>query len=325
MNSDTGFPAVKHDTLRASTRVYTALYSAGTFLEVILGWCSDTPDVFTRKANMTSIAKWSARLIVVALLFVTGVRAQNTDVVTTQFVKILDFAELEYPTLARHARIQGVVVLRVQLDDRGNVISATAISGSTYLVPDSIENVKKWHFEATAARPMIIVYDFRISDGLCAGPCRSQFLIWPPNFATITTGSEPIGAGVSVPTIPAVHKEGLSLVQFVDLAYPLFAQQARVQGVVVVQIQVDKHGNVVSAEATSGPAMLILTCIENAKKWRFSPGKPTTSVIVYDFELDSGLAECHLSCRDSVSVRGPNFVTIIGGNLILETVDSRYH
>lgn len=71
--------------------------------------------------------------------------------------------------------------------------------------------------------------------------------------------------------------------------------------------------------------MLILTCIENAKKWRFSPGKPTTSLIVYDFELDSGLAKCHLSCRDSVSVSGPNFVTIIGGNLILETVDSRYH
>jgi hypothetical protein len=44
---------------------------------------------------MTSIAKWSVRLFVLAIVFVTGLRAQNTDTVPTQFVKILDFAQLE--------------------------------------------------------------------------------------------------------------------------------------------------------------------------------------------------------------------------------------
>jgi TonB family protein len=169
---------------------------------------------------------------------------------------------------------------------------------------------------------MIIVYDFRISDGLCASQCRSQFLIWPPNFASVTVGSEPSDAGVNVPIPSGTRNNELPLTHYEDPAYPLVARQARVQGVVIVQVQLDKRGHVISAQAISGPAMFIYLSVENAKQWRFASGKPITTVIVYDFELDSGLAECYGNCAASVSVRGPNFVSIIRAPVVLETVDS---
>ena len=56
-------------------------------------------------------------------------------------------------------------------------------------MPDSVENSKKWHFKPTSVRSVIIVYDFRRDDRMCHNPCRSLFLIQPPNFVTVMTGA----------------------------------------------------------------------------------------------------------------------------------------
>src|SRR5271165_3911762 len=51
-----------------------------------------------------------------------------------------------YPPLARQARIQGTVVLRVILSKTGEVEHVELISGHPMLAPAAIEAVKQWKY-----------------------------------------------------------------------------------------------------------------------------------------------------------------------------------
>jgi TonB family protein len=80
-------------------------------------------------------------------------------------------------------------------------------------------------------------------------------------------------------------------VKFVMPTYSAMARQARVEGKVVVEVELDVEGNVVSAEATAGHAMLRQSAEDAAKKSKFKPamfnGEPIKSkgVITFNFTL----------------------------------------
>jgi hypothetical protein len=80
--------------------------------------------------------------------------------------------------------MEGVVVVRVKLDDSGKVVESTALSGDQLLVHDCPENVKKWHFHPNARRAAVIVYNFRLAGWECQTE-PSFFMLQRPNFATI--------------------------------------------------------------------------------------------------------------------------------------------
>jgi periplasmic protein TonB len=52
-----------------------------------------------------------------------------------------------YPTLAKQARIQGVVIIDAVIDENGNVVQAHAISGPPLLIPAAMEAVMQWKYE----------------------------------------------------------------------------------------------------------------------------------------------------------------------------------
>ncbi|MSV28819.1 MAG: hypothetical protein EXQ52_08740 [Bryobacterales bacterium] len=133
------------------------------------------------------------RLFVTQLLLIcigSCLAAQQDGTVFDSEIKPLYFETLTYPLAARLMRIQGAVVVRVILDDKGNVVSSMAISGAKRLVPDCVSNAKKWRFRPNVNKTAVLIYEFRI-DGLCNLPCSSQFSFRPPNIATVTTG-EPV-------------------------------------------------------------------------------------------------------------------------------------
>jgi protein TonB len=74
-------------------------------------------------------------------------------------------------------------------------------------------------------------------------------------------------------------------------AYPSLAKQARVQGLVTVEILVDEQGRVVSAQATNGHPLLRMAAQQSAYQARFTPtsisGQPVkvAGVITYNFVL----------------------------------------
>ena len=261
---------------------------------------------------MQSVARWTARAVTIFLLAMsTSSWAQTKDGSNDLNPKVVDFTELEYPTIARQALISGVVVVRVHLDDRGSVLSAEAIFGSKYLVPDSLENVKKWHFQPSPAKSTVVVYDFRVSSDLCAVPCRSHFSVRQPNFATITTFYHPLEKA----QIDGIeYEQNLRLVDFAEFEYPRLARQMRTQDIVVVGIELDSHGKVVSSTPISGRDFLMRECLINAMKWHFGPTNVIKAVIVYDFKFGRGA--CADPCHSQFLVDPPNFATItVGGNL----------
>ena len=81
-------------------------------------------------------------------------------------------------------RIQGVVVVRVRLDDAGGVTDAVALSGADALVRDCLENVKKWRFEPNAQKSAVVIYKFGMPGGECKS-APSMFMLERPNFAKV--------------------------------------------------------------------------------------------------------------------------------------------
>jgi protein TonB len=74
--------------------------------------------------------------------------------------------------------------------------------------------------------------------------------------------------------------------------YPTFAKQSNVQGTVVVTARVDPKGNVVEANAVSGPPFLRQAATDAVRQWKYSPalidGLPAGAVVTIslDFRLN---------------------------------------
>ncbi|MFZ0859436.1 MAG: energy transducer TonB [Candidatus Sulfotelmatobacter sp.] len=71
--------------------------------------------------------------------------------------------------------------------------------------------------------------------------------------------------------------------------YPALARQAKTEGKVEVQVETGTDGKVISAVAVSGPGILRQAAADNAKTWRFAPGRSEVTV-VYEFKIE-GKAE----------------------------------
>ena len=80
-------------------------------------------------------------------------------------------------------------------------------------------------------------------------------------------------------------------VRMVTPSYSTIARQSRIEGKVVVEVELDVEGEVVSAKATSGHAMLRQAAEDAAKKTKFKPatydGQPIKAkgVVTYNFTL----------------------------------------
>jgi TonB family protein len=127
--------------------------------------------------------------IVAGLLLITSLstaRAQRDTTISDKDINVTDFADLAYPPIAATASVQGVVVVRVRLDDQGKVVDALAVSGSPLLISASVRNARRWRFEPNSQKAAIIVYNFRV-EGMCPNDgASSHMVLYPPNLATIT-------------------------------------------------------------------------------------------------------------------------------------------
>ena len=61
------------------------------------------------------------------------------------------------------------------------------------------------------------------------------------------------------------------LVRKVPPSYPPLARQARIQGMVVLQAQISKEGNIQNLQLISGHPMLAPAAIEAVKQWKYKP------------------------------------------------------
>jgi len=80
--------------------------------------------------------------------------------------------------------VPSVVLVKVTLGKKGDVVAAHAISGLGMLIPACLSNAKKWTFQPDARRSAIIIYEFRQGNAPCAD--RSYSLIRRPNLVVVS-------------------------------------------------------------------------------------------------------------------------------------------
>jgi len=61
------------------------------------------------------------------------------------------------------------------------------------------------------------------------------------------------------------------LIRKVNPTYPPLARQARIQGVVILQAQISKDGNIENLQLISGHPMLAPAAIDAVKQWKYKP------------------------------------------------------
>ena len=122
-----------------------------------------------------------------------GFGEEREETIYAGEIQLLSFEDLAYPSLARVARIQGLVIVKARLDDNGNVVDATAISGAKPLISDSLANIRKWKFKPNSHRAVVVVYDFRLDEGGCNDDKRSLFTVRGSNLASITACTPVVG------------------------------------------------------------------------------------------------------------------------------------
>jgi outer membrane biosynthesis protein TonB len=248
-------------------------------------------------------------------------REQPNDTVNDKDIKVLEFQELKYPLHSQHApaESEGVVVVRVKLDDKGKVLDAAAIAGSEILVRDSLANVKTWRFQPNTGRTAVIVYNFRRAIGYCKFE-SSFFTFENPNFATVT-GCRPKSASpssrVGLGAVTASDRD-VEVPDFEDLKYPPLAREARISGIVAVEAELDDKGEVMSAVAISGNAMLIPDCLTNVRKWHFRPNPKRLAVVVYNFRFPCDGVRHNSDTQQQFVFTPPNFATITATAMTVE-------
>ena len=93
--------------------------------------------------------------------------------------------------------------------------------------------------------------------------------------------------------------------------YPMMARIARVQGVVKIRVTTDGE-KVISAEAESGPPMLVKFARENILTWEFAKHSPTTFVTTFEYVIEgpdqcmysNGVSALNLPLEVRISAKG---------------------
>jgi hypothetical protein len=113
---------------------------------------------------------------------VSNPASQEDKTIYDEDVQLVYAAPMESPSGVLSA-FPGAVVVRVTLGHDGHVTAALPVSGLDRLIPACLANAKNWVFKPNRAKSAIIVYEFRMGEGVC--PSGSYNMIRPPNLSQV--------------------------------------------------------------------------------------------------------------------------------------------
>jgi TonB family protein len=174
-----------------------------------------------------------------------------------------------YPSEAVRQRIEGSVVLDVRVGASGDVEDATLISGHPTLAPAAIEAVKQWKYKPymVDGKPGTVETTVRLNfalsesgyDGTATEPAPA------PKFPTAPQTDTPQRVRVSQGVM-----QGMAA-RKVPPVYPTEAKDQGLQGVVLMNVRIDKEGSVSNVEVVSGEPSLAAAAVEAVRQWKYRP------------------------------------------------------
>ena len=169
-----------------------------------------------------------------------------------------------YPFAAEQDQRQGKVIVKVLVNEKGEVESAEVISGDPIFQRAAMDAAKKWTFEPyqedgkptkfSIRLPFSFAFDGRVDDD-------------PRGFVRRNASTS---NGASALQVAAAVSQGL-LIHRVTPIYPQKAKWNHTQGTVLLNALISKEGLIDSLSVVSGPADLVQSSIDAVQQWRYRP------------------------------------------------------
>jgi TonB family protein len=159
-----------------------------------------------------------------------------------------------YPEAGKTEQLAGVVAMDLQVDTSGAVAQIKVLSGDPVLSRAAVQAVTKWKYRPVTVGGSAIAVNGNVL--LTFNPAKS-----PP----VREGGEwPLRRlGCSGPQGPLLYQ--------VNPNYPKMARAAHLEGDVVLDIVIDKEGNVADMKVVSGHPLLVQSAMDAVKQWRYQP------------------------------------------------------
>jgi TonB family protein len=182
----------------------------------------------------------------------------------------------EYPALARKARLEGTVLIMVKVSKTGDVEDIQLISGHPILATAAVAAVKQWKYRPYLMQDLPVPFETRVS----------LSFVLPPESGTQSNISGGVPPGQSAGTADIGGTEGVvpgqwvrvsagvesgMIVKKVQPVYPQNAKHAHIQGIVTLNAQIDKQGDVVKLDLISGHPELVTAAMDAVKQWKYRP------------------------------------------------------
>jgi protein TonB len=228
-----------------------------------------------------------------------------------------------YPDDARKAGVQGVVIIQAVIDEAGKVKTTRVVRSVPALDEAATAAVRQWEFTPTLTNgnPVPLVVTMTVNFVLDGGAAKDAPPPPPPApSATVTRAgvneAQVVRAAPGAPPPPPpppppapsakVTKVGVTeadavrlgpdaqpptILKKADPAYPKAAQEARVQGVVILELVIGKDGKVRSAKAVRSIPELDQAAKDAVMQWEYEPptikGKPVDVIatVTMNFKL----------------------------------------
>ncbi len=225
--------------------------------------------------------------------------------------KLIKEVEPVYPEDARKAKIEGIVVVEGTTDIYGHVAKVEVLKSVPALEQAAVDALKQWVYEPMLIdgkpQPVVFTVTMRFALDNKAGEVER----------TETTGIEGgvaggvsgvvggveggVRGGVSGQEYAAFEKDAVRVLRnlkpprlgkAVDPVYPIAARQARVQGVVILEVGTDEEGDVKIVKILRSIPLLDQAAVEAVKQWKYEPflldGKPRKALftVTVRFQLE---------------------------------------
>jgi TonB family protein len=186
-----------------------------------------------------------------------------------------------YPDIALSARVQGIVIVEAVIGTDGRVVEAKVLRPVALLDQAALDAVYQWEFTPTLLEGvpvpviMTVTVNFRLDENgqlllapppppaPPAPPAPPESMLAPPPPPEWNPGDPPLRIGGQV-------KEPKKI-KHVAPVYPPEAQQSRVQGIVILELQIDQDGRVADARIVRPVALLDQAALEAVMQWEFTP------------------------------------------------------
>jgi TonB family protein len=203
-----------------------------------------------------------------------------------------------YPPLARQARIQGSVILKVVINKSGDVESTQLFSGHPMLAPAAIEAVKQWEYKPYLLNGEPVEVETRVTVNFTLAdtpPAKGVVGDAPGGVPAGEQGAIFANSPADADHVGVVRaSQGVMsgfLVTKVRPEYPPDAKGQRIQGAVVMRVKIDQAGDVSNIQLISGHPLLAPAAIDAVKQWKYRPyllnGRPVEidTQVTVDFTL----------------------------------------